>query len=81
MIIDGELYDALAWVGRILLPALASLYAGLAQLWPLPYPEAIPGTIALLDVFLNALLARDSKVFFDEHEIVDAVVDRNEEKG
>jgi len=81
MIIDGDLYDALAWVGRILLPALASLYAGLAQLWPLPYPEAIPGTIALVDVFLNALLQKESRAFFEEHEIVDAVVDNNEEKG
>ena len=33
-----------------------TLYFGLAQIWKLPYPEQIVGTITAIDTFLGCLL-------------------------
>lgn len=53
---SNRLYDVLKFIAQILLPALATLYFALAQLWGLPLAEEIVGTISAVDVFLGALL-------------------------
>ena len=53
-------YDILAKIGRIILPALATLYGTLSGIWGLPYGEAIVATISAVALFLNALLQIDS---------------------
>lgn len=53
---NNKLYDALKWIAQILLPAMATLYFAIAQLWGLPYAEQIVGTITAIDAFLGALL-------------------------
>ena len=53
---NNKLYDALKWIAQILLPALATLYFAIAQIWGLPYAEQIVGTITAIDAFLGALL-------------------------
>jgi hypothetical protein len=50
------MYDVLKWVAQILLPAVATLYFAIAQIWGLPYGEEIVGTITAIDAFLGALL-------------------------
>lgn len=57
---SNKTYDILKWVALVLLPALATLYLGLARYWNLPYPEEIAGTIMLVDTFLGALLGISS---------------------
>lgn len=49
-------YDILKEIALIWLPAIATLYFALAQIWGLPYAEQIVGTIAALDTFLGAVL-------------------------
>ena len=39
-----------------MIPAIAALYFGLANIWGLPYGEEIVGTLTVLDAFLGALL-------------------------
>ena len=56
MKLNDKTYDLLSWLGKIVLPALAVLYATLADTWGLPYSSEISATIMALDVFLNALL-------------------------
>lgn len=56
MKMSNKVYDVLKWVAQILLPSIATLYFGLAQIWGFPYAEAIVGTITLIDAFLGALL-------------------------
>ncbi len=56
MKISNRTYDVLKWIAQILLPALATLYFGIAQIWSLPYAEAVIGTISVIDAFLGALL-------------------------
>ena len=53
---NDKLYNLLKWIAQIWLPALASLYFAIAQIWGLPYAEQIVGTITAIDAFLGALL-------------------------
>lgn len=53
---SNKTYDVLKWIAQILLPALGTLYFGLAKIWNLPYSEEIVGTITAIDLFLGALL-------------------------
>ena len=56
MKMNNKVYDVLKFVAQIVLPALATLYFGLAQIWGLPYAEAIIGTISIVDAFLGTIL-------------------------
>lgn len=60
MKMSNKLYDFLKWTAQILLPAIATLYFALAQIWGLPYSEEIVGTITAIDAFLGALLGISS---------------------
>lgn len=53
---SNKVYDILKWIAQILLPALATLYFALAQIWHLPYGEEIVGTITAFDAFLGVIL-------------------------
>lgn len=60
MKMNNKTYDLLKWVAQIVLPAIATLYFALAQIWGLPYSEEIVGTIVAVDTFLGALLGISS---------------------
>lgn len=65
---SNKLYDTLAIIGRIILPAIATLYFTLSQIWNLPLGEQICGTLAALTVFLNSVLKIKSDAYFAEIE-------------
>lgn len=56
MIMDDKMYGILKWVALIALPAMATLYATLSELWGLPYGIQICGTLTAIGTFLGALL-------------------------
>ena len=56
MKMKNETYDVLKYIALIILPALATLYAGLGKVWGLPFSTEIPATITLLDTFLGSAL-------------------------
>lgn len=56
MKLSNRAYDVLKWITLIVLPAIASLYFGLAQIWGFPYGEQVVGTIAVVCTFLGAIL-------------------------
>ena len=56
MKISNACYDTLKWIAQILLPALATLYFALAEIWGWPYSKEVIGTISAVDVFLGVLL-------------------------
>ena len=53
---NNKVYDILKWIAMIVLPALATLYLGLTNVWGLPYGEEISTTITLVNTFLGAVL-------------------------
>lgn len=56
MKLSNKTYDLLKWIAQYLLPALATLYFGLASIWGLPYGEQVVGTITAIDTFLGVML-------------------------
>lgn len=53
---SNKTYDILKWVVMVVLPALGTLYSGLAALWGFPYGEQVVGTITLINTFLGSTL-------------------------
>lgn len=66
MRMSNELYDVLAFIGRVVLPALSVLYATLGEIWHLPYTKEIPLTITAVDLFLNSLLGISSNNYYKQ---------------
>lgn len=56
MEMTNKTYDTLKWIAQYLLPAISALYAGLAQIWNLPYGVEVAGTVAAIDAFLGVML-------------------------
>lgn len=56
MVMNDKIYNILKWIAMIVLPAVATLYLGLANLWGLPFAEEIPATITLVNTFLGTVL-------------------------
>lgn len=76
---NNKVYDVLAWIGKIVLPALSVLYATLGEIWHLPYTKEIPLTITALALFLNTILGISSINYYKSiNEVVDI---NNEELG
>ena len=53
---NNKVYDVLKWIAMIVLPALATLYLGLSNVWGLPFGEEVSQTITLVNTFLGAVL-------------------------
>ncbi len=53
---NNKVYNILKWIAMIVLPACATLYLGLSNVWGLPYGEEISTTITLIDTFLGTVL-------------------------
>lgn len=64
---SNKVYDILKYIAQIVLPALATLYFAIAQIWGLPYGEQIVGTITAVDAFLGAIL-RISTIQYEKLE-------------
>ena len=53
---SNKVYNVLKWIAMIVLPALATLYLGLSNIWGLPYGEEVSTTITLVNTFLGTVL-------------------------
>ena len=53
---SNKLYDVLKWLVILFIPALATLYRGIAGIWDLPFAEDIPQTLIEVDAFLGAII-------------------------
>lgn len=62
---SNKLFDILAIIGRLVLPALGTLYFALAKIWGLPLGEEIVGTISAVTIFLNAILKIKSDQYWE----------------
>lgn len=56
MKLSNSVYDKLKWIAIYFLPALATLWLGLAKIWSFPYGVEIGATISAIDLFLGAIL-------------------------
>lgn len=74
MKMDNKTYDTLKYIAQIVLPALATLYAGVAKIWGIPYGVEVPGTIMLVDAFLGALLMISSNNYYKSGKDTDGTL-------
>ncbi len=65
---SNKVYDILKWIAQLVLPALATLYLTISELWGLPYGQAISGTIMAIDTFLGAILKISSMKYYKNKE-------------
>lgn len=63
MILTNRMYDILKWITLVLLPSLSVFYLALADVWGLPYPTEVAGTIAAIDTFLSIVLGISTNTF------------------
>ena len=66
----NKTYDTLKYIAQIVLPALATFYFALSDIWGLPYGEQIVGTITALDLLLGALLKVSTEKYKDNNDNV-----------
>lgn len=69
MKLENKTYDVLKYIALIVLPALATLYGALAQIWGLPYAEQIPLTIMAIDTFMGVVLKVSTDNYHKEGDI------------
>lgn len=60
---SNKTYDILRYICQIVIPAVATLYFALAQIWSLPYAEQIVGSLTAIDAFLGALLGISTRIY------------------
>ena len=56
MKLNEKVYDVLKWIALLFLPALATLWLTISQIWGLPYGEQIGLTISGVDLFLGTII-------------------------
>lgn len=69
MRMSNTVYDALKFIAQIFIPAVGTLYFALAQIWSLPFPEQIVGTLTAIDAFLGAMLGISSMQYNKQAEL------------
>lgn len=71
---SSKVYDILKWLSAPVLPAVATLLLGLGEIWNIPIMIPIAGTVTLIATFLGTIVAKSSKDFFKDKEIVPATM-------
>lgn len=57
---NSKIYDCLKWIALVVLPAVATLYGVLSNIWKLPLGDEIVATITAVDTFLGTILGISS---------------------
>lgn len=60
---SSKVYDRAKWLAQYGLPALATLYFALSNLWGWGYAEQVIGTITSIDIFLGLILGLSTKAY------------------
>ena len=66
MKLSNKMYDILKWIAQYFIPAVATLYFGIASIWHLPYAEEVVGTLTAIDTFLGVVLGISSAKYNKE---------------
>lgn len=53
MKLNNKTYDILKWISLYILPALATLYYAISEIWNIPFCEQVVGTISAIETFIG----------------------------
>lgn len=70
MVFNNKVYSTLKWIAMYLLPALGTLYFGIASVWGLPYAEQVLGTITAIDTFLGVVLGISTACYQGDGKLI-----------
>ena len=70
---SNKMFDVLKWCSILFIPALATLYKGLAVIWGLPFADEIPQTLIVIDTFLGAILGISTIDYNKKMEMLEEV--------
>lgn len=62
--LNDSAYNVVKRSATIVLPALATLYFALAQIWHLPKTEEVVGTITAMNTFLGVIIQISKKSYY-----------------
>lgn len=79
-ILPNRAYDILKQVVQLLLPAVATLYFTLSQIWGLPNGEEVVGTITAIAVFIGVFLKIADNSYNSSEAKYDGVIDVTEDE-
>ena len=74
MYLNNKVYDFLKKLVQVILPASATLYFSIAQIWGLPNAENVIGTITAVTTFLGLVLGISSTVYNKSESKYDGVI-------
>lgn len=77
-VLTDRQYTILKWVVGIVIPAIGTLYFGVAKIWNLPAGEQILGTLIVTQAFLGALLGISTKRYMDSDARFDGTLTTTE---
>lgn len=77
-VLTDKQYNILKWVVGIVIPAVGTLYFGVAKIWNLPSGEQVLGTLIVLQAFLGAMLGISSKRYKDSDARYDGTLTTTE---
>ena len=76
---SNKTYDILAYIQRIILPAVATLIATLGQIWGWEFPvEQIVLTLTAVDTFMGVVLRISSTQYFSSVADINAELEDEE---
>lgn len=61
---NNKMYDILAFIGRLLLPAIATFIVAFGDIWHIQYATEIGATVTAIATLINSILADASKKYF-----------------
>ena len=75
MVQSNTAYDSLKYIAQIVLPAVATLYFALSQIWGFPNGTEVVGTIVAFDAFLGVLLGLNTVAYNNSDAKFDGTID------
>lgn len=78
LLFNNKAYDLVKFLALVLLPALGTLYFGVAAIWGLPHADDVVGTILVVDTFLGALIGITASQYKNSDARFDGNIDLSE---
>lgn len=72
---SNRLYNVLKYTAQIVLPAMATLYFALFEIWGFPNGAEVVGTIVAFDAFLGVLLGMNTAAYNKSDVKFDGTID------
>lgn len=79
-ILPDKVYNVLKWLALIAINALGICYAGLADVWGLPFGDKINDTCQLISVLIGTLIGISTAGYYMEQKKNNTSVTKQKEK-